>query len=225
LPDDVIVQLVNQVPVLLGVVVGALASYFTTAATERARWKRALDSRWDDRRVEAYASYAQSVKRLINIAGRIAAGRGLGGASEPLSPIQENLDLLAAAEAERGRRWETVLLLGHPQTVAAARNWTEHAWRLEWYARARLTGNNADWQAARTAADVARHKFYEAARSDLRVGGGGLLDSEDSHETRLQRIRGDPPPQARLPPILSMRTLGGEITEGFPQVDWSATAI
>jgi hypothetical protein len=214
LPDDVIVQLVNQVPVLLGVIVGALASYLTTAATERARWKRALDSRWDDRRVEAYASYAQSVRRLINIAGRIAAGRGLGGDGEPLSPIQENLDLLAAAEAERGWQWETVLLLGHPQTVAAARNWHEHAWRLEWYARARLTGNNADWQAARTATDVARHKFYEAARSDLRVGGGSLFRSEDSHATRVQRIRGDPPPQARLLPILSMRTVGGEVARG-----------
>jgi hypothetical protein len=59
------VQLINQVAVLLGVIIGALGSYLTTAATERARWKRALDSRWDDRRVEAYASYAQSVKRMI----------------------------------------------------------------------------------------------------------------------------------------------------------------
>ena len=70
------VQLLNQLPVLLGVIVGALGSYLTTSVTERARWKRALDSRWDDRRVEAYASYGQSVKRMIMIASRIAAGRG-----------------------------------------------------------------------------------------------------------------------------------------------------
>lgn len=51
----------SQLFVLAGVIVGALASYLTTAAAERARWKRALDSRWDDRRVEAYGSYARAV--------------------------------------------------------------------------------------------------------------------------------------------------------------------
>src|SRR5690348_4994172 len=116
------VQLSNQLLVLLGVVIGALGSYLTTSATERARWKRALDSRWDGRRVEAYASYAQSVKRMIMIASRISAGRGLWSDTEPLAPTQVNLDLLAAAEAERASQWETVLLLGHPKTVAAARN-------------------------------------------------------------------------------------------------------
>lgn len=177
---------------LLGVIVGALGSYLGTVATERTRWKRAQDSRWDDRRVDVYAAYAQSVKRLINIAGRIAAGRGLGGDDEPLAPTQENLGLLAAAEAERARQWEAVLLLGHPETVAAGRNWHEHAWRLEWYARARITGSNSDWQAARTAVDVARHAFYEAARQDLRVVGGNLPSNED-HDTRVRRIRGDLP--------------------------------
>jgi hypothetical protein len=182
------VQLINQAPVLLGVIIGALGSYLTTAATERARWKRALDSRWDDRRVEAYALYAQSVKRMIKVAGRIAAGRGLGGDDEPLTPTQENLELLADAEAERSRQWETVLLLGHPHTVAAGRSWHEHAWRLEAYARALLTGSNSDWQAAISAADVARDAFYESARIDLGVSGGTLPGSE-SHKTRAQRIR------------------------------------
>ena len=186
------VQLLNQLLVLLGVIVGALGSYLTTSATERARWKRAQDSRWDDRRVEAYASYAQSVKRMIIIAQRIAAGRGLWADSEALAPTQVNLDLLAAAEAERASQWETVLLLGHPKTVAAARNWHEHAWRLELYARALLTGSASDWQEARTATDVARATFYESARSDLRVSGGSLPGSGDSHDTRVQRIRGEP---------------------------------
>jgi len=55
----------TQLLVLAGVVIGALASYLTTTANEKARWKRTLDSRWDDRRVEAYASYAQAVKDII----------------------------------------------------------------------------------------------------------------------------------------------------------------
>ena len=57
--EDVTVS--SQLLVLAGVIVGALASYLTTAATERARWKRTLDSRWADRRVEAYAAYGRAV--------------------------------------------------------------------------------------------------------------------------------------------------------------------
>jgi hypothetical protein len=186
------VSLVNQLPVLLGVIIGALGSYLTTAASERARWRRNLDSRWDDRRIEAYASYAQAVKQMINLAQRIAAGRGLGDPSEPLAPTRENLDLLAVAEDERARQWETVLLLGHPLTVAAARNWHEHAWRLEWYARALIVGEKSDWERARTAANIARAAFYESARSDLGVSGGDLPNTGESYDALIERIRSDP---------------------------------
>ena len=182
------VQIFSQLLVLLGVVVGAGGSYLTTSATERARWKRALDTRWDDRRVEAYASYAQSVKRTIIIAQRIAAGRGLSTDSEPLAPTQVSLDLLEATEAERASQWETVLLLGHPATVAAARDWHEHAWRLQAYARALLTGSASAWEEARTATDVARARFYESARSDLQVSSGSLPDRGESHDTRVRRL-------------------------------------
>src|SRR5262245_36781074 len=90
-----------------------------TPSPPKVRQSRILDAT-DDRRVEAYAIYARAVKKIINIAMRVAAARGLGGAGEPLTPTPENLDLLAAAEAERGNAWETVLLLGRPETVAAA---------------------------------------------------------------------------------------------------------
>lgn len=182
----------SQLLVLIGVVIGALASYLTTAATERARWKRALDSRWDDRRVEAYASYAQAVKDIIRISQRIAAGRGFGGASQPLPPTQENLDLLASAGATRTAIWETVLLLGHPETVTAARNWHESAWRLEWFARGLITGEPQDWEKARSAVNSARAVFYQSARKDLQVRGGNLPGDVDFDE-RLRRIRGDHP--------------------------------
>jgi hypothetical protein len=183
----------GQFLVLVGVIVGALASYLTTAATERARWKRALDSRWDDRRVEAYASYAQAVKEIIRISQRMAAGRGIGNSSQPLGPTQENLELLDSAGAARTNMWETVLLLGHPDTVAAARHWHETAWRLEWYARGLITGEYDDWERARSAANTARSLFYESARKDLQVRGGQLPGPID-FEARLRRIREEPQP-------------------------------
>jgi xanthine/uracil permease len=41
-------SVVQQLPVLIGVAVGALASYLVTSATERARWQRQQATRWDD---------------------------------------------------------------------------------------------------------------------------------------------------------------------------------
>jgi hypothetical protein len=169
----------EQLSILAGVVVGALASYLTTAATERARWQRTLNSRWDDRRVEAYATDARAVKKMINISMRVAAARGMGGAGEPLAPTPENLDLLAAAEAERGDAWETVLLLGRPETVAAARDWHNQVWRLEWYARGLIKGEASDWDHAMTTASEARSVFYSRARNDLGVAGGNLPEGAE----------------------------------------------
>jgi hypothetical protein len=177
----------GQLLVLVGVVVGALGSYLTTAATERARWKRTLDSRWDDRRVAAYAAYARAVRQTVTISQRIAAGRGLGDSTEPLPPNDENIGLLASAEAARAELWETVILLGHPSTVDASRNWNDRVWRLEWYARGLVTGDSSDWSNAVSEVDTARSIFYEAARRDLEVRGGSIAwrDPSDVPSPRL----------------------------------------
>lgn len=180
----------SQLLVLAGVIIGALASYLTTAATERARWRRALDSRWDDRRVDAYASYAQALKDEISIASRIAAGRRIAANSRSLSTTEENLELLASAGTKRAAAWETVLLLGHPDTVEAARKWHENVWRLEGFARGEITGGLEDWEKARSEVNHARSSFYESARKDLQVRGGELPGVVD-YEERLRRIYGD----------------------------------
>ena len=70
--------LLQQLPALVGVVIGALASHLAGASTERARWRREHAARWDAKRMEAYASYALTVKTFIVIANRISAGRDLG---------------------------------------------------------------------------------------------------------------------------------------------------
>jgi len=55
---------IEQFPALIGVVIGALASYLAGAATERTRWRRERSSRWDDRRAQAYADYGYAVKNV-----------------------------------------------------------------------------------------------------------------------------------------------------------------
>jgi hypothetical protein len=175
------------------VIVGALASYLTTTAAERTRWKRTLDSRWDDRRAEAYASYAQAVKDIITISSRIYAGRNITPESDSwaLPPTPENLDLLESAVRKRAADWEAVLLLGHPETVAAARSWHESVWRLERWARGDATGEREDWEKVRSEVDRTRSLFYESARKDLQVK-GGTLPRHAEISARRKMIYGDP---------------------------------
>ncbi|MFI0450122.1 hypothetical protein [Actinomadura sp. 6N118] len=52
-------------------------------ATERVRWKRQTNTRWDERRATVYAEYEHSVIRCVTMARRIAASRGLCGSPHP----------------------------------------------------------------------------------------------------------------------------------------------
>jgi hypothetical protein len=52
----------QQLPTLVGVLIGAAATYGATSLTERARWRRAQAVRWDEKKVNAYAEYANAVK-------------------------------------------------------------------------------------------------------------------------------------------------------------------
>jgi hypothetical protein len=165
--------LVQQLPALVGVAVGALATYATTALGERARWRRDRAARWDAARMRAYAEYGDAVKKVSHIASRIAAGRGLPHSVEPLAPSTEAMETLSNAGGDRARAWEPVLLLGDPETVSAARAWHQAVWRLEWYAAGRLTAAD-QWEPAMRATEVARDWFYGCARKDLGVSGGAV---------------------------------------------------
>lgn len=166
------VVLAQQLPALVGVIVGALASYLVSSAGERARWRRSQRVRWDESRMRVYAEYGGSVKRWAYLSCRIAAARGFDHSAAHLTP-EEGLPLLAAAEDDRGARWESMLLLGSPEVVAAARDWHQAVHRLDWYARGRLT-DAEQWLPAIREMEKYRDKYYECARNDLGVGGGTL---------------------------------------------------
>jgi hypothetical protein len=140
--------------------------------------------------VDAYASYAQAVKDMIRVSSRLTGGRGIAVNPQPLPPTEENLELLASMDAKRAIAWEAVLLLGHPNTVIAARNWHEAVWRLEGFARGTITGGLDDWEEARSEVNRTRSSFYESARKDLQVRGGELPGAVN-YEARLRRISKD----------------------------------
>lgn len=162
----------QQLPALIGVIIGAFGSYFVTTANERSRWRREQESRWDETRAQAYAEYGYSVKSHSELCKRLAAHRGLGTWSEPIDPVGATEELARSA-VERAAKWERVLLMGSPDTVVAARVWHRQVWHLELFARG-LRSDNAEWKATMDGVVAARSEFYDAARRDLGITSGRL---------------------------------------------------
>ncbi|MEU3662296.1 hypothetical protein AB0E77_21450 [Streptomyces sp. NPDC032940] len=159
----------EQLPALAGVVVGAAGSYLASSLTERSRWRRARSERWDQKRLDTYASYANALKHQINIAQRMGAARGFRHAVDPLDP-EQGLTQLAEAEDRRAAEWESVLLVGDAETIAAARTWHEAVWNVELYARG-AKDDLAGWEDAIRRMSAARDTFYALARRDLGIAG------------------------------------------------------
>ncbi|MHA4818227.1 hypothetical protein ACXZ65_28140 [Streptomyces aculeolatus] len=170
--------LLDQLPALIGVVVGSLGSYAVQSLTEGRRWRRQREERWDEKRFETYGRYANALKAQLRVAQRIGAALGFSDVADPL-PAADGLHLLAEAESLRATEWESVLLVGDPVTIAAARRWHETIWTIELLIREGPVDAEM-WTKAHRLASAARDAFYESARRDL-------------------GIKGDPPPSGQWP--------------------------
>ncbi|UBU08354.1 hypothetical protein [Nonomuraea gerenzanensis] len=111
---------VDQLPALLGVVVGAVGSYAASSLTERGRWRRARTERWDSERFHSYARYAHLLKIQIHLAQRIGAARGLPRTGNPMD-IEEGLAQLDEAETNRAAEWESAVSRARDAFYAGAR--------------------------------------------------------------------------------------------------------
>ncbi|MEU4341709.1 hypothetical protein AB0H00_10615 [Nocardia sp. NPDC023852] len=164
--------IVQQLLTLVGVVLGAGATFTATTFTERAKWRRSHDTRWDDKRLTAYIEYASALKSYVQVAYRLAAARGYATNSEPID-LDVGGRALAEASTERTVKWEVVLLLGSPAAVSAARRWHEAAWKFS----SATGGDEVDQDAYdRYYKELAlrRDDFYACARADLEVRSGAL---------------------------------------------------
>lgn len=164
--------IVQQLPALIGVVIGALASYLAGAAAERARWRRSQSSRWDEKRAQAYADYGYAVKNVYVQCTRAAELRRQGTGADPAA-YEEALAELKKLTDERTAKWEPVLLLGHPQTIAAARVWHRRVWQVERFARGERT-DVGQWDSVLEDVIADRARFYTAARRDLGITSGDV---------------------------------------------------
>jgi hypothetical protein len=102
---------------------------------------------------------------------RLAASRGLPVAVPP-GPDDE-LSVLAAAEASASLSWAQLLILGSPQVALAAQERRDEAWVTESFARGPQT-DAAEFENATQRRRQAREHFYAAVRADLGVTTGDI---------------------------------------------------
>jgi hypothetical protein len=161
-------SLANQLFTLLGVIVGASASYLATALTESARWRRSLSVRWDKHRLGAYVAYTNAIKRNAMVVAQILAGEGIVKTIKPLDR-PEGLADLAAVETERSTGFEAVVLLADTETIGAGLALNSVMWKMQAFARGEHPITAEVWRETFLKYREARGEFYAAARRSMGV--------------------------------------------------------
>lgn len=164
--------IVAQALTIAGVLLGAAATFIATNVTERSRWRRTQSARWDDKRLVAYAEYSNAVKSAVRLCRRIAETKNLLNTGQSID-LKSAFAALGEAETERAIKWETMLLLGEPATISAARDWYEQVWRLERILREDDPDKTEFVESYKEAMRL-RNVFHARARTDLDVTSGAL---------------------------------------------------
>jgi hypothetical protein len=165
----------DQLPTIVGVIVGAAGTIAATGVADLTRWRRQLNTRWDDKRLQTYVD-ANAVKELHAYALRLSA---IDLANSRLHRIdrQEGLAKLAESDLRRTKAWESVLLLGNAETVNAAREWRDAVYQIELLGRG-LADKSLDLETAVIDANSRRDDFYRAARASLGIKGGMVTQAD-----------------------------------------------
>ncbi|MET8246448.1 hypothetical protein ABZV31_19705 [Streptomyces sp. NPDC005202] len=161
---------IQQLPALIGVVIGALGSYLAAVRGDRARFRREQAARWEERRLAVYADYARALKKTVTLTYRVASHLGNDPHPHPLS-LQEAEPLLAEATIARDPSGEALIMLGSPEVVEKARVWVVSVMEMERFLREGRQEPEA-WQALLEQQRAAREGYYAAVRTDLALPPG-----------------------------------------------------
>ncbi|MFE9651366.1 hypothetical protein ACFYO0_46315 [Streptomyces sp. NPDC006365] len=161
---------IQQLPALMGVVIGALGSYLVVMRGDQARFRREQAARWEERRLTVYADYARSLKKTVTLTYRIAAHLGNDPHPHPLSP-EEAAPHLADANDDRDPAGEALLMLGSPDVVEKAREWVVTVMDMEGFLRDGSYSPET-WSAMLDRQRAAREGYYAAVRRDMALPPG-----------------------------------------------------
>jgi hypothetical protein len=168
--------LVEQLPALLGVLVGTGGAILATGIADRNRWQRQQTARWDERRLQAYVEFANAVKEVSTYGLRIAELEN-PNFPRPRVPREEALARMEDADVRRTKAWESVLLLGDEGTITAGRDWREAVTEIM-YLGLGVTTAGFDLADSVRRADIGRDRYYVAARASLGIRGGAPPQSD-----------------------------------------------
>ncbi|MCX5373667.1 hypothetical protein OG613_39165 [Streptomyces sp. NBC_00015] len=160
----------QQLPALIGVVVGALGSYLAIVRSDGARFRRETAARWEERRLSVYGEYARALKKSVNLTYRVASHLGNDPHPHPLSPAQAE-PLLAEATDGRDPAGEALIMLGSREVVDRARVWVTTVMDMERFMR-EGTHDPQAWQALLERQRAGREGYYAAVREDLALPPG-----------------------------------------------------
>ncbi|CAL9507257.1 hypothetical protein [Streptomyces sp. enrichment culture] len=152
----------TQIITLVGVLIGALTSYFATTMTERTKLRHLMATRWDERKLDTYIEYVSCIKEIQRAA--MDAGR----ARDEGEDVSAALALMEEAENKRSVLFETFVLLSDEKAAAAAHAVNQRAWEL--LRAARLPSNGAAPLRSIPLMETL-NVLHEAARSDLTITG------------------------------------------------------
>lgn len=161
---------IQQLPALIGVIIGALGSYLVVVRGERVRFRQEQTARWEERRLAVYADYARDLKKSVTLTYRIASHLGNDPHPHPLSS-EEAAPLLAEATVARDPSGEALILLGSPEVVERARAWVVTVMEMEEFLRGE-TRDPAAWRALLDRQRAGREGYYSAVRKDLALPPG-----------------------------------------------------
>jgi len=161
----------EQLPTLIGVILGALLSYGAGAFTERSNWRRTQAVRWDERRIQAYADYGAAAKVPVILCLRMARALKLTTLAATPLDLPEGKASLGAADDRRSQLFENLLLLGDAAVIDAARKWHETVTELEGTLDPDFDGEPEGFDQLYRRVGLARDRFYELARTQLQVSG------------------------------------------------------
>ncbi|MGW6461920.1 hypothetical protein ACWF94_39330 [Streptomyces sp. NPDC055078] len=177
----------EQLVTVAAVLLGALTTHLTNFVMERSRNRHALMTRWDDKKLDAYEGYIDTVRACIFLAVQLYETRE--GLREREQPEPEILAEMSEAGRLRGRAFERIMLLGGDDVVEAAHDLNAVCLEVDWQAHGKVTGSLEEWRERNRAVFRSINAFHEAARSDLGVSGSVTGEQHPERDLLLPPAR------------------------------------
>ena len=180
-------DLLGQLVTIAAVLLGGLTTHFTNHRMERQRTQYTMLTRWDERKLDAYAEYVDHVRTSIYASAALYETRHGMRVTERTE--QELTLALADTVMHRGRAFERVMLLAEDGVVEAAHELNAAVHAIDWRARGQTEGTLEDWRALHKTAFQAINKFHETARDDLGVSGSFHAEEHGARDLVLPHTR------------------------------------